>query len=238
MVGPLRREPPAGGRRAVRSRSFRSSSPHSSASAHVAAQLGGVPPALQIGGRRPGWRARRAARFADLQPTDPARWQADVALVDLLLAPTFDPGSFLRRQILLDTSYMNAVSADANWRTRWDRRAQFERIARRAAWILVRLAARPTVQGIGELSAPGSSPAPVAGASYGLMATRSPQRRQRFGRVIGRRFWARRLAALVGILCVAGLAVVLATRGGSGPKPVTIARQRKSARAHAMAAPG
>lgn len=132
--------------------------PALSASAHVAAQLGGVPPALQIGGRRPGWRSRRAARFANLQPSDTARWQADVALVDLLLAPTFDPGSFLRRQILLDTSYMNAVSAGANWRTRWDRRAQFERIALRAARILVRLAARPTVQGIGELSAPGSCP--------------------------------------------------------------------------------
>jgi hypothetical protein len=134
--------------------------PALSAAARVAAQLGGVPATLQLGGGRPSWRARRAARLADLQPTDPARWQADVALVDLLLAPAFDLSSFVRRQILLDTSYMNAVSTDADWRTRWDRRAQLERIVWRAAWILVRLAARPAMPGIGELSSPGSSSRP------------------------------------------------------------------------------
>jgi hypothetical protein len=139
-------------------REFPQLAPALSASARVAARLGGVPSAPQIGAGHASRRARRAARLANLRPSDTARWQADVALVDLLLAPAFDLRSFIRRQILLDTSYMNAVSTDADWRTRWDRRAQVERIALRAARILMRLAAHSTAPGIGDLSSPGSSP--------------------------------------------------------------------------------
>jgi hypothetical protein len=131
--------------------------PALSTSVRVAAQLGGLPPALQIGGSRSSRRTTRAARLATPQPSDAARWQADVALVDLLLAPAFDLRSFVRRQMLLDTSYLNTVSAGANWRTRWERRARLERIVWRAARLLLRLAARPAPR-IGELGPPGSSP--------------------------------------------------------------------------------
>jgi hypothetical protein len=123
-------------------------------SARVAAQLAGLPAVPRIGGGRSSPRTRRAARLANPQPVDTARWQADVALVDLLLAPALDVRSFVRRQMLLDTSYTNAVSVGASWRRRWERRAQFERIVWRAARILVRLAMSPAR--IGELSPPDS----------------------------------------------------------------------------------
>lgn len=131
--------------------------PALSTSVGVAARLGGLPSALWIGGGRSSRRALRAARLATPQPSDTARWQADVALVDLLLAPAFDLRSFVRRQMLLDTSYLNTVSAAATWRTRWERRARLERIVWRAARLLLRLAARPAPR-TWELSPPGSPP--------------------------------------------------------------------------------
>ncbi len=221
--------------------SFRSSPPHLSASAHVAAQLGGVPAALQIGGGRPGWRARRAARLADLQPSDTARWQADVALVDLLLAPAFDPGSFLRRQILLDTSYMNAVSAGANWRTRLGpaRAVRAHRLAGGADPRAARRAPSGAWDRGAELA--GLLLAPVAGASWRVdghpftAATKAPVRGPRQstppvdpapcrpcgGALCG---WPRRRSR--------------DKRGAWSRKPVDVPGARKPARAHAVGATG
>ena len=119
-------------------------------SARVGSRLAGLPAAALAGTGRGNRRAARAARLASPQPGEPDRWQADVALVDLLLAPRLDLAGFLRRQMLLDTSYLNAVSVGANWRTRFERRARLERIVWRAARLLLRLAAPRARLGVGD----------------------------------------------------------------------------------------
>jgi hypothetical protein len=120
-------------------------------SAEVAVRLAGLPAVAQIRSGVPGSRRMaRAARLANPQPGEPDRWQADVALVDLLLAPTLDLAGFLRRQMLLDTSYLNAVGVGAGSRTRWEHRARLGRIVWRVARLVLRLAAPRPRLGVGD----------------------------------------------------------------------------------------
>lgn len=122
--------------------------PALTASAAVATHMGGLPvAALQLGSRRKTLRTRRAARLADAQPgADLSKLLADRALVDLLLAPTLDLRAFVRRQILLDDSYNQAMQAGGGGNgQRRQRRVLVDRILWRGARMLRGLAtARPT----------------------------------------------------------------------------------------------
>ena len=87
--------------------------PALAASARVAAELGGLPLApLGLDGHRATLRERRAAQLADPQPgSDTSRLLADMALVDLLLAPTLNLRGFVRRQMLMDATFNRALSS-------------------------------------------------------------------------------------------------------------------------------
>jgi hypothetical protein len=61
--------------------------------------------------RRATVKERQAARLADPDPPmDLSRALANVALVDLLLAPSFGLRSFIARQLLLDASYNEVLA--------------------------------------------------------------------------------------------------------------------------------
>ena len=116
-------------------------------SARVAAELVGLPLApLGLDGHRSSRRERRAAQLADPQPgPDVSRLLADMALVDLLLAPTLDPRGFVRRQMLLDTTYDRALNAATGVVGTRERRAVLDRVLWRAARMTSAFAtARPT----------------------------------------------------------------------------------------------
>ena len=111
-------------------------------SARVAAELVGVPLGpLGVGGS-PTKRQQRAAALANPEPHQaPNRVQADVALVDLLLAPTLDLRGFVRRQMLLDTSYNDEQRAAALPGAARERRLVLEGVLGRASRMLVSFAA-------------------------------------------------------------------------------------------------
>jgi hypothetical protein len=114
-------------------------------SAGVATHMGGLPLApLQLDSRWTTHRTRRAAQLVDLQPgADLSKLLADRALVDLLLAPTLDLKAFVRRQILLDDSYHQAMLAGGA--SRQYRRLLVDRVLWRAARMARGLATtRPT----------------------------------------------------------------------------------------------
>ena len=126
--------------------SFPELAPALATSAKVAADLAGLPLApLRLGGHRSTLRERRAAHLADPQPgPDISRLLADMALVDLLLAPTLDPRGFVRRQMLLDATYDRALNAVAGVAGTRERRAVLDRALWRAARMTGALAtARP-----------------------------------------------------------------------------------------------
>lgn len=122
--------------------------PALTASAAVATHMGGLPLAsLQLGSCGSTLRTRRAARLADPQPgADLSKLLADRALVDLLLSPTLDLRAFVRRQILLDDSYNQAMRAGGGGDgQRSQSRPPVDRILWRAARMVRGLAtARPT----------------------------------------------------------------------------------------------
>jgi hypothetical protein len=109
-------------------------------SARVAAELAGLPLKPLRLSVSPSRRERRAARLANPEPRQaPNRLQADVALVDLLLAPTLDFRGFVRRQMLLNTSYNDAQSAAAGRMPRRERRLIIEGVISRAGRMLIGL---------------------------------------------------------------------------------------------------
>lgn len=116
-------------------------------SATVAAEMAGLPLApLQLDPGETTLRARRAAQLADPQPgPDLSKLLADMALVDLLLAPTLDLRAFVRRQLLMDDSYNHALSTLGSGAERRQRRLIPDRILWRAARMASGFAtARPT----------------------------------------------------------------------------------------------
>ena len=121
--------------------------PALSASARVAAAMGGLPLApLRLDARPSTLRERRAAQLADPQPGhDTSRLLADMALVDMLLAPKLDLKGFVRRQMLLDSTFNRALSAATGGeQRRGERRVVLERVLWRAARMTSALAtARP-----------------------------------------------------------------------------------------------
>jgi hypothetical protein len=104
-------------------------------SARVAARMVGLPlQPLRLDADRITLRERRAARLADPQPgPDTSRLLADMALVDLLLAPRLDLTGFVRRQMLLDATFNRALDAATGGRGASERRAIWDRIFWRAA---------------------------------------------------------------------------------------------------------
>lgn len=117
------------------------------ASAAVAAELAGLPLApLKLDVHRATLRERRAAQLADPQPgSDTSRLLADVALVDLLLAPTLDLRAFARRQMLLDATFTRTLNAAPHGRGGPERRVLWDRVLWRAARMTSALAtARPS----------------------------------------------------------------------------------------------
>ena len=89
-------------------------------SATVAAEMAGLPLApLKLDAKRAKLRERRAAQLADPQPgPDTSMLLADMALVDLLLAPNLDLKGFARRQMLLDATFNRALNAASGDRGR------------------------------------------------------------------------------------------------------------------------
>ena len=127
-------------------REFPELSPALATSATVASQLVGLPiEPLHVCAGPATLRERRAAHLADPQPgLDASRLLADMALVDLLLAPRLDLKGFIRRQMLMDDSYNQALKLAAGDRRR-KRRPIPDRILWRAAKMASGLAtARPT----------------------------------------------------------------------------------------------
>jgi hypothetical protein len=126
--------------------SFPELAPALATSARVAAEMAGLPLApLQLDGHRSTRRERRAAQLADPQPgPDTSRLLADMALVDLLLAPKLDLRAFARRQMLLDATYDRALMAASGGTRRRERRGALDRVVWRAARMTSALAtARP-----------------------------------------------------------------------------------------------
>jgi hypothetical protein len=121
--------------------------PALTASAAVAGDMAGLPLApLRLDPSWSTFRTRRAARLADPQPgANLSKLLADMAVVDLLLTPGYDLKGFVRRQILMDNSYEEAIRAGAGPGERRPRRLLVDRILGRAARMASGLAmARPT----------------------------------------------------------------------------------------------
>ena len=219
VVGPLRRESSA----LRASQSSPGSSPQLAAalgtSAHVAARLGGLRRPSDRGRPPPSRRTRRAARLADAEPSDTRSLAGRRRARRSVAGAGVRPRSFVRRQMLLDTSYLNAVSAGATWRTRAGsdaRSSSASSCERRGSSAAGGAPVAPADRGAESRQVP-----PRAGSRgiMALMATRSPQRRRfRRGvrRISRRRFWARRLVAVAGILALGGIVVALATSGRPG----------------------
>jgi hypothetical protein len=126
--------------------SFPELAPALATSARVAAEMAGLPLApLQLDRHRSTRRERRAAQLADPQPgPDTSRLLADIALVDLLLAPKLDLRAFARRQMLLDATYDRALMTASGGTRRRERRGALDRVLWRAARMTSALAtARP-----------------------------------------------------------------------------------------------
>jgi hypothetical protein len=126
--------------------SFPELAPALATSAKVAAELAGLPlEPLKLDGHRSKLRERRAAQLADPQPGhDTTRLLADIALVDLLLAPNLDLRAFVRRQMLLDTTYDRVLAAANGRGGRRERRGVLDRMLWRAIRMTSALAtARP-----------------------------------------------------------------------------------------------
>jgi hypothetical protein len=116
-------------------------------SARVASRLAGLPLApLKLDAHRVTLRERRAAGLADPQPgSDTSRLLADMALVDLLLAPNLDLKGFARRQMLLDATFNRALNAATGGRGGSERRVLRDRVLWRAARMTSALAtSRPS----------------------------------------------------------------------------------------------
>jgi hypothetical protein len=116
-------------------------------SAAVAAELAGLPlAALGLDQRGAAARARRAQHFADPQPgADVSKLVADMAVVDLLLAPKLDLRGFVRRQLQLDKAYSHAQNGSGRGEEHRARRPFIDRILWRAARMASGLVmARPT----------------------------------------------------------------------------------------------
>lgn len=104
-------------------------------SARVAARMVGLPlQPLRLDAERVTLRERRASQLADPQPgPDTSRLLADMAVVDLLLAPSLDLKGFVRRQLLLDATFNRALDAATGRKAAAERRVIWDRIFWRAA---------------------------------------------------------------------------------------------------------
>jgi hypothetical protein len=115
--------------------------------AAVAADMVGLPLApLKLDAHSATMRDRRAAQLADPQPgPDTSRLLADMALVDLLLAPGLDLKGFAHRQMLMDATFNRALNAATDGRGGAERRVLWDRVLWRAARMTSALAtARPS----------------------------------------------------------------------------------------------
>ena len=130
-------------------------------SATIVETLSGVPRArLGVSRSSLGLRQRGAATMANVEPCRAqVQLEADIALVDLLLSPRTEMKTFMRRQKLLNASFV-AVRADARRRSRLHRCLIGPRMLRGSARLLRALARTVLASRHGGLSAASrSSPA-------------------------------------------------------------------------------